>query len=106
MLSLRKPSVESIRRFLKVQATLPFSYAEVGATAQTLPTGYAVDHTRIKLGEGERTFQAAKAALQHWGQFRLGWVEAWSPDTPIQSGEVVAVVRPRATFTPPKIELT
>jgi uncharacterized protein (UPF0548 family) len=92
MLSLRKPSVESIRRFLTVQAKLPFSYAAVGATAQAPPAGYAVDRTRIKLGEGEQAFQAAKAALQRWQQFRLGWVEAWSPDTPIQSGEVVAVV--------------
>jgi uncharacterized protein (UPF0548 family) len=92
MLSLRKPSVESIRRFLTVQAKLPFSYAAVGATAQAPPAGYAVDRTRIKLGEGEQTFQAAKAALRRWEQFRLGWVEAWSPDAPIQSGEVVAVV--------------
>ena len=51
-----------------------------------------MDHTRIKLGEGEPVFQSARAALQRWEQFRLGWVEAWSPDTPIQSGEVVAVM--------------
>ena len=92
MLSLRKPSAESIRPFLKAQAKLPFSYAEVGATARTPPAGYAVDRTRIKLGEGEPVFQAARAALQRWEQFRLGWVEAWSPDTPIQTGEVVAVM--------------
>lgn len=92
MLSLRKPSAESIRRFLTVQANLPFSYSAVGATAQTPPAGFDVDHTRIKLGEGEQVFQAARAALQRWEQFRLGWVEAWSPDTPIQSGEVVAVM--------------
>ena len=35
---------------------------------------------------------AATAALQRWEQFRLGWVEAWSPETPIQPGEVVAVM--------------
>ena len=92
MLSLRKPTAESIRPFLEAQATLPFSYAAVGATAKTPPAGYAVDHTRIKLGEGEPVFHEAKAALERWEQFRLGWVEAWSPDTPIQSGEVVAVM--------------
>ena len=37
-------------------------------------------------------FQLARTALQRWEQFRLGWVEAWSPDTPIKSGEVVAVM--------------
>ena len=92
MLSLRKPSAESIRPFLAAQANLPFSYAAVGATAETPPSGYAVDHTRIKLGEGEPVFHAAKAALQRWEQFNLGWVEAWSPDTPIKSGEAVAVM--------------
>lgn len=92
MLSLQKPSAESIRPFLEAQAKLPFTYSAVGATATTPPTGYAVDHTRIKLGKGEQVFHAARAALQRWEQFRLGWVEAWSPDTPIQVGEVVAVM--------------
>ena len=26
-----------------------------------------------------------KAALGRWQQFRLGWIEAWSPETPIQT---------------------
>jgi hypothetical protein len=83
MLSLRKPSAESLRRFLTEQAMLDFSYSAVGATATMPPPGYVVDRTRIKLGEGEAVFHSAKAALQRWEQFRLGWVEAWSPDTPI-----------------------
>ena len=78
MLSLRKPSVESIRLFLTEQAGKDFSYAAVGATATTPPAGYVVDRTRIKLGEGEPVFRAAGAALRRWEQFRLGWVEAWS----------------------------
>ncbi|MBA4192028.1 MAG: DUF1990 domain-containing protein [Planctomycetaceae bacterium] len=92
MISFHKPSPESIRPFLAAQATLPFSYSAVGATAATPPVGYDVDHTRIKLGEGEFVFHAASDALRRWEQFRLGWVEAWSPVTPIQSGEVVAVM--------------
>jgi uncharacterized protein (UPF0548 family) len=92
MLSLQKPSVDSIRRFLATQVNLPFSYATVGASAERPPDGYDVDTTRIKLGEGESVFNLAKAALQRWEQFRLGWVEAWPPDTPIQSGAVVAVL--------------
>jgi uncharacterized protein (UPF0548 family) len=51
-----------------------------------------VDRTRIKLGEGGKVFAAAKAALGCWEHFRLGWAEAWPPETPIQAGEVVAVV--------------
>lgn len=91
-LSLQKPVAESIRHFLLEQAELPFSYAAVGATADEPPGGFDVDHTRIKLGEGEQVFQAGRAALQRWEQFRLGWVEAWPADTAIQSGEVVAVM--------------
>ena len=92
MVSLRKPSPESLRRFLTAQARLPFTYSAVGATAETPPAGFVVDHTRIKLGEGEAVFDSARAALQRWEQFRLSWVDAWSPDTPIQPGEVVAIM--------------
>jgi uncharacterized protein (UPF0548 family) len=92
MLSLRKPSVDALRRFMAEQAKLPYTYEAVGATAETPPVGYVVDRTRRKLGEGEAVFRSAIAALRRWEQFRLGWVEAWSPDTPIQPGEVVAVM--------------
>jgi uncharacterized protein (UPF0548 family) len=37
-------------------------------------------------------FGAAKAALERWDHFRLGWIEAWPSTTPIQAGEVVAVI--------------
>jgi uncharacterized protein (UPF0548 family) len=92
MLSPRKPTAESIRPFLTAQGKLPFSYSAVGATSETPPPGYVVDHTRIRLGEGESVFLSARAALRRWEQFRLGWVEAWTPDTPIRPGEVVAVM--------------
>jgi uncharacterized protein (UPF0548 family) len=92
MLSLRKPSVDNLRRFMEAQAKLPYTYEAVGATAETPPAGYVVDRTRRKLGEGEPVFRSAITALRRWEQFRLGWVEAWSPDTPIQPGEVVTVM--------------
>jgi uncharacterized protein (UPF0548 family) len=91
MLSLRKPSADTLRDFLAVQSKLDLTYPAVGATAATPPAGYVVDHTRIELGEGAGTFTAARAALERWEQFRLGWVEAWPPDAPIQVGQVVAV---------------
>jgi uncharacterized protein (UPF0548 family) len=92
MLSLRKPSAEQLRGFLAAQSKLGFTYPAVGATAAVPPGGYAVDRTRVQLGDGAGTFAAAKAALGRWEQFRLGWVEAWPPDTPDQAGQVVAVV--------------
>src|ERR1700720_3116148 len=92
MLSFRKPSAATIRAFLEAQARLDLTYTAVGATAAVSPSGYVVDHTRIKLGEGEGVFRAAKAALERWEQFRLGWLEASPQETPIRTGEVVAVV--------------
>lgn len=92
MLSLQKPSTEAIRRFLDEQARLDLTYHAVGATATTPPAGYVVDHTRVKLGEGEAKFQAATAALRRWEQFHLGWLEARPTETPIETGQVVAVL--------------
>lgn len=92
MLSFRKPSPDSLAAFIASQAQLPFGYSGVGATATTPPPGNVVDRTRCKLGVGEAVFTAAKKALESWEQFRLGWVEAWSPQTPIRVGEVVAVM--------------
>jgi uncharacterized protein (UPF0548 family) len=92
MLSLRKPESSTIRQFLDGQSKLNFTYHGVGTTATQPPKGYVVDHTRAKLGSGDQIFISAKSALQRWQQFRLGWLEAWSPETPIQQGEVVAVI--------------
>jgi uncharacterized protein (UPF0548 family) len=92
MLFLRRPSRETIRRFLDDQRKLDLSYSFVGATATTPPTRFAVDRTRIRLGQGEAVFVTAKTALQRWDQFRLPWLEACPSDTPIQMGEVVAIL--------------
>ena len=92
MLALRQPSAERLWEFLTGQAKLDFTYAAVGATAAVPPAGYVVDRTRIQLGEGVGTFAAAQAALGRWQHFRLGWVETWPPDAPIQAGQRVAVI--------------
>src|SRR5437764_12782597 len=92
MLSFRRPTAEAIRAFLAAQASLNLTYAAVGATATNPPAGYVVDHTRIKLGDGEKVFAAAKMGLECWQQFRLGWLEATPEDTPIKEGQVVAIL--------------
>lgn len=91
-LSLQKPAPDNLRQFLAAQSELDFSYPNVGATAGTPPAGYVVDRTRIDLGVGESAFDAAKAALRRWQQFQLGWVDAWSPDTPLEVGQTVAIM--------------
>jgi uncharacterized protein (UPF0548 family) len=88
----RRPAPATVRAFLAAQAGLALTYPAVGATRAEPPAGYAVDHTRIKLGEGEAAYRAARAALERWDQFRLGWVEAGPPGTPVREGAVVAVL--------------
>jgi uncharacterized protein (UPF0548 family) len=91
-LYLQKPSSAVLGRFLAEQAEQDFSYSAVGATATTPPAGFTVDRTRIELGNGEAVFDAAKAALERWQQFRLGWVDVWSPETPLEVGQVVVIM--------------
>lgn len=92
MLLLRKPTPAAVRAFLAAQAQRALTYGAVGATAATPPAGFVVDHTRVRLGEGEAVFRAARDALRRWRQFDLGWVEACPADTPLRPGEVVAVL--------------
>ncbi len=92
MIFLRKPTAQAIQSFLARQARLDLTYSAVGATTARPPTGYVVDQTRIRLGAGDKVFAAAKQALEHWQQFRLGWVEARPEDTPIKEGQLVAIL--------------
>src|SRR4051812_16523734 len=71
MISLRKPTLEVVQAFVATQVALDLSYPDVGATATTPPAGYNVDRTRVRLGEGDRAFDAARAALHRWEQFNL-----------------------------------
>jgi len=98
MLSLKKPSPESIRRFIDGQRKLGFTYSFVGATTSTPPPDFVVDHTRGQIGTGEQAFHAGKTALERWEHFRLNWLEACPSDTPIRADEVVAVLAHVAGF--------
>src|SRR4051794_38146246 len=91
MILLRKPGSAIIQQFVRVQASLDFTYVGVGSTAAQPPVGYTVDHTRIRLGAGKHAFEAGKSVLKCWGHFQLGWVEALPRDVPIQVGQTVAV---------------
>jgi uncharacterized protein (UPF0548 family) len=92
MFLYRKPSDEAIRQFIFSQSQLPFSYSQTGATrAEDPPSGYNVDHNRIKLGKGRETFQRAVTSLRNWQQFDLGWVKIVPSDTVIEVGATVAV---------------
>jgi uncharacterized protein (UPF0548 family) len=88
---LRRPSADFVRAFIAIQSRLPFSYADVGATATQPPAGYRIDHNRIRLGAGGKTYQRAVAALKSWTQFGIGWVRIVPAETVLEKGAVVAV---------------
>src|SRR5437660_11592406 len=92
MFLLREPSAELVRQFILGERKLPFSYAEVGATLETIPAGYTIDHNRIRLGAGRETYESAIQALRSWKQFDLGWVKIVPEETPIEVGATVAVL--------------
>ena len=92
MFLLRRPSAAAIQAFVAREAELPFTYEAVGATDNSPPAGFDVDHRRASLGSGKAVFEAARKALRSWKQFDLGWVDALPEDVPIAEGNVVAVL--------------
>jgi uncharacterized protein (UPF0548 family) len=92
MFLLRKPTPDALRRYLGAHTESAFSYTSIGATSVTPPRRFTIDHTRIRIGDGQSTFNAARQALERWEHFRLGWLEVWPGEIPIQSGQVVSVV--------------
>ncbi len=92
MYSLTQPTEKQIEQFIASQREKPFSYPEVGASQDSPPPGYTLDHNRVQLGSGVETFERAKAAIRRWQMFQLAWLQLYWPDTPIEVGATVAVV--------------
>lgn len=92
MYSLAKPSDTAIRRFIEAQRVLPFSYSAVGSTASKPPSGFTVDHNRVRVGEGRATFERACAAIRRWSMFEMPWIELHSKDATIEPGSTVAIL--------------
>ncbi len=89
-ITLTRPTNAFVERFLAGPLG-ELSYFEVGATALEKPVpGYDNDHNRVKLGDGDVVFQAAKAALRRWAQFPESWVFI-SPHAPLEQNQMVAM---------------
>src|SRR5882672_7331576 len=89
---LHKPSDAIIHAFLDSQRSRPFPYQDVGSSRVVPPTGYVLDHRRVCLGTGPRTFEAACAALRRWQMLQIGWVQPCWPTTGIEPGAVVGIL--------------
>jgi uncharacterized protein (UPF0548 family) len=91
MFKISEPTERDVEEFIAGRRSLPFTYPEVGATNTTPPAGYNLDHNRMRLGEGEATYQRAVEALRNWQQFDLGWVTIVPRGVVIETGAIVAV---------------
>lgn len=92
MFLLTKPSVLDLENFLADRVKDTLSYSEVSATFDVPPTGYTIDHNRIKIGHGAADFETACQAIRNWKMFDLGWVELFRTDTPIEVDQNVAIL--------------
>jgi uncharacterized protein (UPF0548 family) len=92
MIFLHRPSDDTLRGLLDRQSLLPFSYPEIGATRQTAPPGYPLNHHRDPIGRGESDFRRAVAAIRRWAMYDMPWTTLCWPERRIEPGVVVGVL--------------
>lgn len=91
MFSLTKPSPDTLSRLVAQQSGRELTYAEHGATAGDMPTGYHHDEWEADLGEfSQATFDRLADQLRRWHvQTRSGL--AIFPDEPVRPGLTFAL---------------
>lgn len=78
-------------RLLAAMRSASLTYAEVGATAGPLPTGYTHGHHRHVVGQGQADFLVAAQGLRSWAGHRAARVIPYR-ETPVEVGETVLLV--------------
>ena len=69
MISIRKPSKDTINNYLEKQQKFDYNYPFVGATLSTPPDTYLQLRSTIKLGSGQIVFDIASQAMFQWQMF-------------------------------------
>lgn len=92
MFTLTEPSAARIESFLTEQRNLPFSYPEVGASRNSLPSNYPINRCRARIGDGAATFARAKNAVRNWAMYRSDWTKIYPTAAPVRVGASVVVV--------------
>ena len=93
----KKPTDDVIRGYLNQCQDIDFNYAYVGCTSDLIdrgnaPPGFRLDRYSIVLGEGEDIFDLGSQAICKWEMFNHAMATLKWHDTPIQSGNMVAVL--------------
>lgn len=97
MLLLIRPTRARMEAHREAQRDLALSYPDAGATLERRsPPGFARLSCEIELGRGAECFARAKAALQAWKHFDLGWVEVLPAE--IAEGATVTLRSSQAGF--------
>lgn len=91
MFLARRPSQDTIDRFLLESHDVPLSYGPVGMVKGD-SVHDALDHATVAIGRGPGDFERARSALMAWKQFDIGWVETFPRQAPVAVGTVVAVL--------------
>jgi uncharacterized protein (UPF0548 family) len=100
MFIFKRPSVQTIDAFLARASITDFTYRYIGRTRNGFRKSrkngdsrkFNVDHNQIVIGNGEEQFERAKQAIRDWKMFDMSWVELYSPRTPIEEGQTVAIL--------------
>ena len=89
MFLARRPSPQTIDRFLRESQDLPLSYGPTGLEAADA-VGRRIDQVTVAIGHGKADFERARDALMAWKPFDLGWIEAFPQNATIAVGTIVA----------------
>ena len=91
------PGYQQITEFIDSQSSLGYTCSSIGATRnEENPTGFVVDHTRIQIGSGQATFEAAKQALSAWQHYEFDWIELHRPEYRPEPDQMVGVLLVRS----------
>jgi len=91
MFLLRRPSSDTIERFISASQAKPLAYSPVGV-ARHEAEQHNLDEEVVVVGRGAADFERARSALAAWRQFDTGWVELFPRAASVEPGTNVAVL--------------
>jgi uncharacterized protein (UPF0548 family) len=94
--SLTQPSAAAIENQIAAAQFLPadtpqFLSISHGLIPAKLPSGYAHDRSRTRIGQGSGGFGAAKRAFAQWAPSDLGWARVANPKALVETGQIISV---------------
>ncbi|MEM7395882.1 MAG: DUF1990 domain-containing protein [Verrucomicrobiota bacterium] len=90
-LVVRQPTESNLEKFLEQAKEQSFSYKPQEITKGDPLRGYQVDRYDICLGTTTQVFEQAVEGVKNWVMFDLPWIRLFRRNTPIKTGETVAV---------------